>query len=296
MPADPFDNTPAAAAPLPGRWADCRTVGETNQDVQSLAAGSTVGGVTLVEGDRVLLAAQTAGADNGLWVIVPGGATRPTDFDAGADLEIAKVVRVSAGSRAGSQWALVTAGPYTLGTTALVFRSGAGAVTIGASYDNTAPTAASLPVIAFDNTSPDASSPLAPAYDNAAPGAVSVVTPFSNTPPEAIVLPGETAPTTPIQTPAGPTVIAHTTTLVQGTNYLVQAGTRAAPVTITLPDPGATGQRIEVVDASSQAAAYPITVNAGTRDIEVAGTHTFVINRNDAVLAIYWTGTKWKIL
>ncbi len=431
-----FDNTPPSAAALPGRWADCRTVATTNLDLQSLQAGASVGGVTLVTGDRVLLAGQTAGAENGLWQIVAEGPSRPADFDAGADLAPGKVVRVAEGTRAGSQWGLATFGPYTLGTTALVFGPSAVAATLATgAYDNTAPTAAALGVGAFDNTSPTASAPGTAAYDNtaaagallpgyyadvravaetnldlaslqagsslggvtlvagdrfllaaqtettqggiwvagtgvepirpldfdqpeeiivgkvvrvtsgtragtlwvlstypplsyrAAPGgassgiaafdngaaaeatlpvaafantaptaAASGPGAYSNTPPEAIVFPGETAPVSGVQQPATPTVVAHTHVLAAGTNYLVQAGTRAAPVTIELPGAPTTGQYLIVADASGQAATHPVTVQAGALDLETVGTHSYVINRDNAVLELYWTGSKWKLL
>jgi hypothetical protein len=135
----------------------------------------------------------------------------------------------------------------------------------------------------FVNTTPDGKTP-----SNAAA--------FDNTPAGALVLQGETSPVAGVTTPASPTAVSHSATLVAGTNYLVQVGARLAPVTITLPDPGSLAQRIEIADITSQAATNTITVNAGTKDIETTGQTSYIINRNDAVLVLSYTGTKWKIL
>lgn len=175
--------------------------------------------------------------------------------------------------------------------------NGASAVTIpGASFDNTGASAVTITGAAFDNTAPDAVTISGAAFDNN--GASPVTIPgasFDNTGAAAKVLEGEQSPVAGTQSPTSPTTVAHTDTLSAGTNYLVQVGSRAAPVTINLPDPGALGQRIEIVDTSGQAVTYPITVNGGTRDVETTGVKTYVINRTQAVLAIYYTGTYWKM-
>lgn len=114
--------------------------------------------------------------------------------------------------------------------------------------------------------------------------------------PGEYILPGAPAPVNTATPVAPPTVVAHSTALQAGVNYLVQVGSRSAPVTVTLPAAPASGQRIEVVDTSGQGALHPITVDAGAVDIETAGTKTYLVNRNDAVLALYYTGAKWKLL
>lgn len=170
---------------------------------------------------------------------------------------------------------------------------------------------------AFDNTAPfpDASA-IADSFaiaPNTAPTAISLVDEsWSNLPPEAntvangaeftpdsatnIVLQGEVSPVLGVTTPASPTAVPHGTTLSAGTNYLVQVGSRASTVTITLPDPPSLAQRIEIADTSGQAAAFPITVNGGTKQISDVVATTYIIDRNFAVLVLSYTGTAWKIL
>lgn len=55
-------------------------------DVSSLSGTTTIDGVSLIAGERVLLTAQTSGSgaiDNGIWVVQSGAWTRPTDFATG---------------------------------------------------------------------------------------------------------------------------------------------------------------------------------------------------------------------
>lgn len=93
-------------------------------------AFAAVDGVTLALNDRILLAAEAAGANNGIWYLSrQGGAstqaqlTRAIDADESAKVATAMVVRVQEGtSFAGSAWQLATTGAITLNTTALDFR------------------------------------------------------------------------------------------------------------------------------------------------------------------------------
>jgi hypothetical protein len=154
-------------------------------------------------------------------------------------------------------------------------------------FDNTLPQSTTIPLlnapIAMTNTAPDGKTP-------------STAAAFDNTAAAALVLQGEQSPVAGITTPASPTAVNHSATLVAGTNYLVQVGARLAPVTVTLPDPGSLAQRIEIADITGQAATHAITVNGGIRDIETAGQTSYTIDRNDAVLVLSYTGAKWKIL
>jgi len=171
---------------------------------------------------------------------------------------------------------------------------------------------------AWDNTAPTADSSVANkgfgSVTNVAPSEnnVTVQTSFDNNPPTpidlsaegtftvdpatGIVLQGETSPVNGLTTPASPIGVPYTTTLVAGTNYLVQAGSRASSVTVTLPDPPSLTQRIEIADTSGQGVSFPITVNAGTKVVSDTNSSTYTINRNFAVLVLSYTGTAWKIL
>jgi len=84
----------------------------------TLANEQTVDGVALVAGDRVLVKDQTTAADNGIYIVVDGGAwTRSTDADSAAELDGAAVFVQQGTTNADSGW-VQTATIVTVGTTA----------------------------------------------------------------------------------------------------------------------------------------------------------------------------------
>jgi hypothetical protein len=101
----------------------------------AFANGQTIDGVVLATGNRILLKNQTAGAENGIYVVQAAGApVRATDADASAEVTAGLGVFVSEGTVNGNtSWILTTDDPITLATTALVFTqfAGPGAVTAG---------------------------------------------------------------------------------------------------------------------------------------------------------------------
>lgn len=89
----------------------------------TLSGLQTVDGVVLTAGARVLVKNQAAAKDNGLYLVVAGGAwTRCTDADASAKVTPGMLVLVERGTVNGdSAWQLVTDAPITLGVTALAY-------------------------------------------------------------------------------------------------------------------------------------------------------------------------------
>lgn len=231
------------------------------------------------------------------------GLVRLSLFDAPNEFPVELVVNVTGGTSINTWWQL-TSTVTSVGSSPIVFSQ----ITVASldvgfednPFDNTPPVAATVAEAApYDNTSPVPVMPnLSQSFVNAtADGKTpSTAAAFDNTAAAALVLQGEQSPVAGITTPASPTAVNHSATLVAGTNYLVQVGARLAPVTVTLPDPGSLAQRIEIADISGQGATQAITVNAGSRDIETAGQTSYTIDRNDAVLVLSYTGAKWKIL
>jgi hypothetical protein len=100
-----------------------------------LENGDVVDGVTLATGDRVLLKNQSAGAENGIYVVVASGAaSRAADADSAAELLQAAVFVREGTANADTAWVLSTNGPLTLGTTSLTFSQfnggGGGSLTV----------------------------------------------------------------------------------------------------------------------------------------------------------------------
>lgn len=92
-----------------------------------LSGAQQIDGVAVVSGQRVLVAAQTAAKDNGIYVAANGAWVRSTDANSSAKVTPGLTVTVEEGAANGdSLWHLVTNGPITLGTTALAFEMLAG--------------------------------------------------------------------------------------------------------------------------------------------------------------------------
>lgn len=89
--------------------------------------GDTFDGVTVVEGDRILIKDQTTQADNGIYVVgavvaTVFTATRATDFDNDSEVVASTLVAVEEGTLyANKIFMLITNNPITVGVTALVF-------------------------------------------------------------------------------------------------------------------------------------------------------------------------------
>jgi hypothetical protein len=128
-----------------------------------LENGDSLDGQTLVTGWRVLVKNQTAGEENGIYVVPASGtASRATDADTSAEVTMGMSVWVRLGTvHANQEWTLSTADPITLGTTSLTFvqtgASGAGTVTsvsvnTANGFAGSVATATSTPAITVSTT------------------------------------------------------------------------------------------------------------------------------------------------
>lgn len=103
----------------------------------ALEAGDIIDGVTLAEGDRVLLKDQSTASENGIYVVVASGAgaaSRAPDADTSAKVTTGMFTFVAEGTVNGDNgFVLTTDTAITLGTTGLTFVqfSGAGQVIAG---------------------------------------------------------------------------------------------------------------------------------------------------------------------
>lgn len=101
-------------------WKD-NVVVAASTNVVVATPGTAIDGITLNVNDRVLLMAQTAGAENGIYIFNGSAVamTRALDANSAAELTNATVV-VDQGTAAGVAYRQTVANP-TVGTTALVF-------------------------------------------------------------------------------------------------------------------------------------------------------------------------------
>lgn len=99
-----------------------RVTSTANVNISS--APTAIDGVTLANGDRVLLKNQTTGSQNGIYVFngAASAMTRSTDADSSAEVTAGIFVGIEEGTaNADTFWWLTTNNPITLGTTALTF-------------------------------------------------------------------------------------------------------------------------------------------------------------------------------
>ena len=103
--------------------------------------GQTIDGVVLATNDRILLAAQTAGAENGIYTVNAAGApTRATDADDGAELAPGTAVSVNEGTVNGDKVLhIISDAAITIGTTSQTWAQlGGGTVYTGGNGINVA--------------------------------------------------------------------------------------------------------------------------------------------------------------
>lgn len=108
----------AAAAGIDFK-ASVRAISTTNI---TLSAPQTIDGVSIIAGDRVLVAGQSTGSQNGIYVAAAGSWARSADADSSAEVNAGMFAFVEEGTTyADSGWVLTTNNPITLASTALVF-------------------------------------------------------------------------------------------------------------------------------------------------------------------------------
>ena len=110
----------------------CRTTANVSISGGGIANGTTHDGVTVSTGQRIAVMANTAQAENGIYIVpASGAATRATDMDSWAEVPGAFVFVEEGTTYANSGWTCTSDIGGTLGTTAITWTqfSGAGAYT-----------------------------------------------------------------------------------------------------------------------------------------------------------------------
>ena len=91
----------------------------------TLSGETTIDGIGVVAGDRVLVKDQTSGATNGIYVVVSGSSwTRASDFDGSPSNEVTKgalIPVLSGNTNSNTAWILTTSDPIVIDTTELTF-------------------------------------------------------------------------------------------------------------------------------------------------------------------------------
>lgn len=93
----------------------------TTANLASLSGLLTVDGVTLVAGDRVLVAYQTTASQNGIYTASSGAWSYASDWVTGGVTSQMRIYPSEGATQKGEQFALVTVGNIVVGSTALEF-------------------------------------------------------------------------------------------------------------------------------------------------------------------------------
>jgi hypothetical protein len=115
----------------------------------TLSGTQTIDSVSVAADERVLVAGQTTGSQNGIYLCKSGAWVRTTDADANSEVTADMAVFVEEGTNyADTQWRLTTNGAIVVGTTALVFAQ----IGAGTSYTQSTGISISGSNIAIDTT------------------------------------------------------------------------------------------------------------------------------------------------
>jgi hypothetical protein len=87
----------------------------------TLSGLQTIGGVTVVEGDRVLVRSQSTASQNGVYNASSGSWTRAADFDGNRDVVQGTLVLVRNGVADGAIYEITTANPITIDSSSIAF-------------------------------------------------------------------------------------------------------------------------------------------------------------------------------
>lgn len=120
-------------------------------NINRLSPGTTIDGVTMATGDRVLLKNQITGSQNGLYVFATDTTpmTRATDADTSAEVNAGLFTFVAEGTvNADKGFVLTTDNPIVLDTTTLVFTQFSGSGSITGTTDRIAVTGAQVDIAA----------------------------------------------------------------------------------------------------------------------------------------------------
>lgn len=254
-----------------------RVATESGIDLSTATDPNPVDGVTLSDGDRVLLKDQATASENGLYQAVtatdPTTWTRTPDADADDEVTAGAFVFVEEGSANQNRGFVVTSDdPISLGTDPIEFTqfSGAGQLTAGNALTKTGDT---LDVASNSIDSDELVS------DSLTLNGVTAAL-------------GETATLALRDLRVTTSVSAATTTNGEDTVFVDSSGTGGVTVTLGSGDAVA-GQEITIQDTGGAASSNTITVDTEGGETFADGDAAKTITTDRGWLTARWDGTQW---
>ncbi len=276
----------------------------------ALINGSTIDGVVVATGDRVLLKDQSTGSENGIYAVVATGvASRTSDADTSAEVTTGMYAFVSEGTASASMgFVLTTADPITLNTTALVFTqfSGAGQITAGAGLTKTGNT---INAIGTANRIVVAANTIDIGTDVLVTGGA-LGTPSGGTATNLTGLPltgllghstsGNVLTSTGSAWTSSPPAAAGVVYVAKTANYTtsnlegVLADTSSGAFTVTLPASPTTGDQVVIADSGNLFGTNNCI--AGRNGSTIDGTAADLnLNINGVSVQFVYSGTTWEV-
>lgn len=242
-------------------------------DVDLNAPGASIDGVTLSNGDRVLIKAMNDPKYNGIYVFNGAAVamTRALDADSSADVTAGMFTFVEEGTNADQGWVLTTNNPITVNTTALNFSQFSNTVIVDDLDSLTDVSTAGA--VAGSMLFYDGSGWLPTGADIKANGAVLEA--------DSLRLKAVAS-------------YSSNQTLDADDDHVALVDTNGGAVTITLPASPEEGHVFQIKDAGGDAEANAITIAGNGNNIDGAGSFTMDVNYQNVTLL--FSGGDWYVL
>jgi hypothetical protein len=277
--------------------ASCVAATTANLSISAdLEPGDIVDGVTLAEGDRVLVKSQTNTAQNGIYVVQSSGAAlRASDFNEPQEVDGGDFVFVTGGTlHDNTGWVQTTTNVVTIGTDPIVFTqfSGAGTYTAGNGLELNETVFSIDTDITVDTSTAQT---LTNKTIDAASNTISNI-PNSSLENSDVTINGESVSlggSIAIPTGATAQLVSSNISLQHNYNYFVDT---SAARTLTLASAPSLGDTIAIIDAAGLAATNKITVDSNGGKIN--GTvQDLEIDMNNAAVVLIYTGSSygWRV-
>lgn len=288
----------------------------------TLSGTQTIDGVSVIAGDRVLVKNQTAGEENGIYVVAAGAWSRSSDANTSSEVTSGMFTFVEEGTANGDEgWVLTTNNPITLGTTSLTFTQFSSAVFVEELDDLTdvdVTGAVDGALLRYEATGTQWNDTTALLFSDAGQLAVSTTgagagillggdaqwyrsaADTMRTPDHLVVdltstFTGKVTMGAALNTPVS-SVKTGAYTVDVAADSLVRVDTTGGAVTITLPASHTSGDEVTIKDVGGDAGLNNITIATADTDQIEGSASDYIMDLDYQSLKLKSDGTNWWIV